>query len=188
MSNLYLIRNTSLNTLLEQLPIDKETKLIPVNKLTSETVLYWKCLVKYLQNESCTEELERILPELSTFCNYISDFLMTISMPQTETWVNHMNKFILLQLFEITTTYDLSDEVGRKNLNDLIRNTLMGNFWTEKIIECIVAHLQYVIPDVHTRLDTLANIISEIRLPLKEVMTQTQISEEQQHEINIKVS
>lgn len=183
-----MIRNTTLNTLLEQLPIDKETKLIPMNKLTSETVLYWKCLVKYLQNESSTEELERILPELSTFCNYISDFLMTISIPQTETWVNHMHKFILLQLFEITTTYDLSDEVGRKNLNDLIRNTLMGNFWTEKIIECVVAHLQYVIPDVHTRLDTLANIISEIRLPLKEVMTQTQITEEQQHEINIKVS
>ncbi|CAD1469487.1 unnamed protein product [Heterotrigona itama] len=181
-----LFKNTSLNTLLEQLPIDKETKLIPVNKLTSETVLYWRCLVKYLQNGSCTEELERILPELSTFCNYISDFLMTISTPQNETWVNHMHKFILLQLFEITTTYDLSDEVGRKNLNDLIRNILMGNFWTEKIIECVVAHLQYIIPDVHTRLDTLANIISEIRLPLKEVMTQTQISEEQQHEINIK--
>lgn len=188
MVNLYLIRNTTLNTLIEQLPIDKETKLIPMNKLSSETVLYWRCLVKYVQRESCTEELETILPELSMFCNYISDFLTAISTQQTETWVNHMQKFVLLQLFEIVTTYDLSDEVGRKKLNELIRNILMGNYWTEKLVECAVTHLKNVIPDVNSRLDTLANIISEIRLPLKETITQTQITEEQQHEINLKVS
>lgn len=183
---LYFIRNTALNTLMEQLPIDKGIKLIPINKLASETVLYWKCLVKHLQRESYTEELERILPELSTFCTYITDFSATISVKQNETWVNHMQKFILLQLFEIATTYDLSDELGRRKLNELICNTLMSNHWTEKIIECIVSHLQKVIPDVNTRLDTLANIISEIRLPLKETTT-TQISEEQQDEINFKV-
>ncbi|OAD60372.1 Condensin complex subunit 3 [Eufriesea mexicana] len=182
-----LFKNTALNTLIEQLPIDKETKLIPINKLVSETALYWKCLVKHLhrRNESCTEELERILPELSTFCTYITDFLITISTKQYETWENHMQKFILLQLFEIAITYDLSDELGRRNLKELICNTLMSNHWTEKIIECIVSHLQKVIPDVNTRLDTLANIISEIRLPLKETII-TQISEEQQDEINIK--
>ncbi|XP_033356774.1 condensin complex subunit 3 [Bombus vosnesenskii] len=181
-----LFKNTALNTLIEQLPIDKETKLIPVNKLGSETALYWRCLVKYVQRESCTEELETILPELSMFCNYISNFLTAISTQQTETWVNHMQKFVLLQLFEIVTTYDLSDEVGRKKLNELIRNILMGNYWTEKLVECAVTHLKNVIPDVNSRLDTLANIISEIRLPLKETITQTQITEEQQHEINLK--
>lgn len=182
-----MIRNTPLNTLIEQLPIDKETKLIPINKLTSETVLYWKCLIKHLQHESFTEELEEILPELSTFCNYISDFITTISSRENEMWVNHMQKFILLQLFEISTTYDLCDEVGRKKLNELICNTLMSNNWTEKLIECIVTHLQKIIPDVNSRLDTLANIISEIRLPLKETTT-TQVSEEQQHQINLQVS
>lgn len=155
--------------------------------MTSETVLYWKCLIKHLQHESFTEELEGILPELSIFCNYISDFLATISSRENEMWINHMQKFILLQLFEISTTFDLCDEVGRKKLNELICNTLMSNNWTEKLIECIVTHLQKIIPDVNNRLDILANIISEIRLPLKETIT-TQVSEEQQHQINLQVS
>ncbi|XP_003705431.1 chromosome associated protein G [Megachile rotundata] len=179
-----LFENTPVNVLIEQLPIDKETKLIPIDNLVSENVLYWKCLVNYFHKDSRTEELESILPELSTFCTYISDFQVKVFENQNKTWESHMLNFILLQLFEIVTTYDLSDEVGRKKLNDLICNTLMTDYCTESIIECIVSHLQKVIPDTNSRLDTLANIISEIRLPLRETQT-TQISEEQQHEINL---
>ena len=179
-----LFKNTPTNQLIEQLPIDNQTKLIPINNLLSENVLYWRCLVKYFHRECLTEEVENILPELSVFCTYISDFLTKISENQNKTWENHMMKFILLQLFEIATAYDLSDEVGRNKLNQLICNTLMSNHCTESIIECIVTHLQKVIPDVNSRLDTLANVISEIRLPLKETQT-TQISEQQQQQIPV---
>ncbi|XP_076748823.1 chromosome associated protein G [Xylocopa sonorina] len=178
-----LFKNAAPNTLIEQLPIDKESKLIPIDKLTSENVLYWKCVIKHFQCKYI-EEMDKILPELSIFCNYISDFLATMPTQQNETWVIHMKQFILLQLFEISTTYDLSDEVGRKKLKELISNTLMSNHWTEKIIECIVTHLENVIPDVGSRLDILANIISEIRLPLKEATQTRQISEKQQDQIN----
>ncbi|XP_076234312.1 chromosome associated protein G [Calliopsis andreniformis] len=179
-----LFKSSPLNVLIDQLPINKETKIIPINNLNSENVLYWKCLVKHLQRESCTEELEKIIPELSIFCSYISDFLTVMSTQQSETWVYQMQKFILLQLFEIATTYDLSDEVGRKKLNELVCNTLINNQLTEKVIECMVTHMQKIIPDVNSRMDTLVNVISEIRLPLKESVA-TQISEEQQHEINM---
>ncbi|XP_031831534.1 chromosome associated protein G [Nomia melanderi] len=181
-----LFKNSALNTLMEQLPINKETKLIPIDKLGSENVLYWKCLIKHLYRESYTEQLEIILPELSVFCAYISDFIASISIDQNEMWVNEMQKFILLQLFEIVTTYDLSDEVGRQKLNELICNTLMSSYWSEKIIQCTVTHLQKVIPDVNTRLDVLANIISDIRLPLKEPTQSNQVSETQQHDMNLK--
>ncbi|XP_017891322.1 condensin complex subunit 3 [Ceratina calcarata] len=178
-----LFKDAQLSTLIEELPIDKETKLIPLKNLVSENALYWKCLARYVQREF-TEELEQILPELTTFCTYISDFIALMSSQQTNKWVKDMQKFVLLQLFEITTFYDLSDEVGRKKLQELILNTLMGNHWTEEIIECVVTHLVKVIPDVNTRLDTLANVISDIRLPLKETAV-TQISEEQQQQINL---
>ncbi|XP_076637390.1 chromosome associated protein G [Colletes latitarsis] len=172
-----LFKRSELNTLIEQLPIDKETKLIPVDKLNSENVLYWKCLIKYLYREDRTEELEGIIPELSIFCKYISDFQISILENQTEEWVNSMHKFILLQLFEISTTYDLSDELGRKKLNELIYNTLISNHWSEKIIECIVSHLQYVIPDVNSRVNILCNAISDIRAPLIEPSQFEQVSQ-----------
>ncbi|XP_043255103.1 condensin complex subunit 3-like [Colletes gigas] len=163
-----LFKSSGINSLIEQLPINKETKLIPVDKLNSENVLYWKCLIKYFYHENRTDKLEEIIPELSIFCKYISDFQTSILENQTEKWVNSMHKFILLQLFEITTTYDLSDELGRKKLNELICNTLLGNHWSEKIIECIVSHLQYVIPDVNSRVNILCNVIGDIRAPLTE--------------------
>ncbi|XP_076622224.1 condensin complex subunit 3-like isoform X2 [Colletes latitarsis] len=186
-----LFKSSELNTLIEQLPIDKETKLIPLDKLVTENVFYWRCLVKHVSRENHTEELERIIPELSMFCTYISDFLTLMSAGQTETWVNNMQKFILLRLFEIVTTYDLSDELGRKKLNELICNTLISNHWSEKIIECIVSHLQYVIPDVNSRVNVLCTVIRDIRAPLIEPSQFEQVpqlSKYQQEKINVQIA
>ncbi|XP_043255014.1 condensin complex subunit 3-like [Colletes gigas] len=186
-----LFKKTELNILVEQLPIHKETKLIPLDKLVTENVLYWRRLVKHIYSENHTEELEKIIPELSMFCTYISDFLKLMSAGETETWVNNMQKFILLQLFEIVTTYDLSDELGRKKLSELICNTLISNHWSEKIIECIVSHLQYVVPDVNSRVNILCNVISDIRAPLMEpsqVEQVPQLSKYQQEKINVQIA
>ncbi|XP_076650122.1 chromosome associated protein G [Halictus rubicundus] len=181
-----LFKKSAVNTLIQQLPINTETKLIPLDQLTSENVFYWRCLIENFHCKPSAEELEMILPELSAFCKYIEDYLASISLNENEIWANHMQKFILLQLFEIATTYDLSDEAGRKALNELICNTLISNYWSEKIIECVVTHLQKVIPDVNARFDVLANMISDIRLPQKEPTQSVQISEEDQHDITLR--
>lgn len=172
------------------MPIDKNTRLIPVASLTNENVLYWKCIIQHLQRLSCTEELELIIPELSEFCKYICDFITLISSQSYETWEKESHKFILLQLFEISTMYDLSDEVGRKNLNEVIIDTLMNDqtHYSAKLIECLVSHLARVIPDASNMLNAIANVISEIRLPLKENVVTQQITAEQQHENNMQVS
>lgn len=167
---------------MEQVPIDKNTKLIPLSSLSNENVLYWKCVINHLCSLSCVEELELIIPELSSFCNYIHEFIAFISSNQYEEWEKQCHKFILLQLFEIAEKYDLSDEVGRKNLQEVIMNTLMSNHCSNKIIECIVSHLAKVVPNINNMLDLIANVISEIRLPLK--ASTEQVPEEQQQEDN----
>ncbi|XP_071634253.1 condensin complex subunit 3 [Temnothorax longispinosus] len=180
-----LFKNADLKILLAQVTIDKNTRLIPLTSLTNENVLYWKCIIQHLQRLSCTEELELIIPELSEFCKYICDFITFISSQSHETWEKESHKFILLQLFEISTTYDLSDEVGRKNLNEVIINTLMSDHCSTKIIECLVSHLAKVIPEPSNMLNAIANVISETRLPLKENAVTQQITGEQQHENNM---
>ncbi|XP_011050713.1 PREDICTED: condensin complex subunit 3 isoform X2 [Acromyrmex echinatior] len=181
-----LFKNADLNTLLIQVPIDKNTRLIPLTSLTNENVLYWKCVIQHLHHLSSTEELELMIPELSEFCKYIRDFLALISSQSHETWETESHKFILLQLFEISTMYDLSDEVGRKNLNEVIIDTLMSDHCSTKIIECLVIHLAKVVPDASNMLNAVANVISEIRLPLKENIVTQQITAEQQHENNMR--
>lgn len=181
-------RNANLKDLLEQLPIDKDTRLIPLTNISNENVLFWKCVIKHLQYLSCTEELELIIPELSGFCTYIRDYMTLISSKSYEAWEKECHKFILLQLFEISTIYDLADEVGRKNLNDLIIDALMSDHCYDKIIECIVNHLVKVVPDTSNMLNIIANIISEIRLPLNENFDTEQITVDQQQEKSIQVS
>ncbi|XP_011706889.1 PREDICTED: condensin complex subunit 3 [Wasmannia auropunctata] len=180
-----LFKNANLKVLLEQVPIDKNTRLIPLTSLTNENVLYWKCVIQHLYRLSYTEELELTIPELSEFCKYIRDFIALISSQPYETWENESHKFILLQLFEISTTYDLSDEVGRKNLNEVIIDTLMSDHCSPKIIECLVSHLAKVIPEASNMLNAVANVISETRLPLKENVVTQQITAEQQHKNNM---
>ncbi|XP_032674669.1 condensin complex subunit 3 isoform X2 [Odontomachus brunneus] len=180
-----LFKNADLKTLLEQVPIDKNTRLIPLSSLSNENVLYWKCVINHLYHLSLTEELELIIPELTGFCNYIREFIAFISSKQYEEWEKQCHKFILLQLFEITEKYDLSDEVGRKNLQEVIIDTLMSDYCSNKIIECIVDHLAKVALNINSMLDLVANVISETRLPLKESALTQQISEEQQKDNNV---
>lgn len=176
---------------MEQVPIDKDTKLIPLTNVSNENVLFWKCVIKHLQRLSCTEELELIIPELSGFCKYIRDYMTFISSKSYEVWEKECHKFILLQLFEISTTYDLADEVGRKNLIELLIDTLLSDHCSDKIIECIVSHLAKVVPDTSNMLNIIANVISETRLPLNEnldTQSTTQVTVEQQQEKNMQVS
>ncbi|XP_029671804.1 condensin complex subunit 3 [Formica exsecta] len=177
-----LFKHANSKNLLEQLPIDKDTRLISLTNISNENILYWKCVIKHFQSLSCTEDLELIIPELSGFCTYIREYMTLISSKSYEVWEKQCHKFILLQLFEISTTYDLADEVGRKNLNELIIDTLMSDHCCDKIIECIVNHLVKVIPDANNMLNIIANVISETRLPSNENLDTQQITVEQQQE------
>ena len=49
---------------------------IPFDKLTAETALYWRCLVHFKDelpdnDDNKADLLEKLIPELTVFCNYI---------------------------------------------------------------------------------------------------------------------
>lgn len=48
-----------------------EDKLIPLNKLTWEIGIYWKCLILHFMDHQLDEYSEKIMPEAVTFCDYI---------------------------------------------------------------------------------------------------------------------
>ncbi|KAI4482163.1 hypothetical protein M0802_013788, partial [Mischocyttarus mexicanus] len=162
-----LFKNATTNQLIAQVPINETTKLIPIDKLTSENSLYWRCVVKHFFITSNFDALENILPELTNFTEYINQFINMMSSNSFKAWEKQTHEFILLQLFEIIKYYDLSDEAGRNNLSELMLNVLLTEHCSQKIIECIVKHFENVIPDMNIRLDLLANTISKLRMPAK---------------------
>ncbi|XP_051156329.1 condensin complex subunit 3 [Leptopilina boulardi] len=167
-----LLETSEIKVLLEQLPVDVQTRLIPLDKINCENVLFWRCVVEHLKREGCTEDLEDIIPELSQFCTFIRELLVLISSKQLEPWERLMHQFMLCQLFEMVKQYDLSDECGRDNLRSLMVDTLMHEICSDKIVQCIVEYFDQVIPDVDRRLTALAEVINELRRPLKQTQTQ----------------
>lgn len=55
----------------KSLPVDPDTRLIPGEKLTPEVALLWRAVCHYYWTQKNDEELEKILPNISMFCNYI---------------------------------------------------------------------------------------------------------------------
>ncbi|XP_046435032.1 condensin complex subunit 3 [Neodiprion fabricii] len=161
-----LLKLTPVRNIIQHVPVDPDTKLIPFEKLTSESVIYWRCVITHLQREGCQDEIDKILPELSKFCEYIREFMNLMKHDQRETWEQNMLRFILLQLFEITKICDLHDEVGRENLKELIVDTLKSDHDSEALIDSIVQQCVAIVPDTESRLNLLANVISELRMPL----------------------
>ncbi|KAJ1523750.1 hypothetical protein ONE63_001583 [Megalurothrips usitatus] len=171
-----LFKSEPIKTVLEELTrLLNEDKVIPVDKLTPENVLYWRVLSKYLEThpeiaDSCPidDPLPEILPELSTFCNYVKHYYEVISIEECEHWVKLQHQYVLIQLLELCKSFDLADEMGRANLQKLCLNFLTNNLVSEDVVPIIVELMVRIIPDVEDRLQALAEAISEVREPMIE--------------------
>ncbi|OXU30311.1 hypothetical protein TSAR_015427 [Trichomalopsis sarcophagae] len=181
-----LFKNAEIPYLIDQLPLDS-TKFVPLEQLTSEVVLYWRCLAEFLKTENYTEEFEQILPELTPFCAYIKDFVTLTEARSNKQYEQVTQQFILYQLFEMIKLYDLADELGRRNLKELILETLQTYNCSNKISECIVKYFENVVPDVNDRVALLVEVINEIRMPTRTNLV-LPMSDDERHERKMKQS
>ncbi|XP_055916686.1 condensin complex subunit 3 isoform X2 [Eupeodes corollae] len=135
-------------------------KCIPHDKLSIEVTLYWQCLIEHLSN-TMDDELESIIPELSTFCSYVLKFC-EVQKSATDKFMKMEFQYVLLSLLEILYLYDLGDEIGRENLKKLITTVLKTNDLEEKLVEVIVKCTENLITDQNSRLQFFVEIIEEI--------------------------
>ncbi|XP_063609202.1 condensin complex subunit 3-like [Penaeus indicus] len=179
-----MFRDVPYADLIENLGLNKETRTLESGELRPESALYWRCLAEYLRKEGAEDALELLLPELTHFCSYVNNFVMVEVMDDgdtQETLVRCMEReFITTQLVSIIMLYDLSDEVGRRTLDQLVRRLLVS----DKVGETLVKGLVEVFGKLHpatTRVNQLAEIISEIREPVTRTEQQERpLSDEEQ--------
>ncbi|CAH1112883.1 unnamed protein product [Psylliodes chrysocephalus] len=160
-----IFRTTSPEILSSTLILD-EKKLVPYDKLNWEMVSFWRMYVQYLSKRNdFEEELEKIIPELIYFCNYIKKFYT--EMPKEVTVDEFLEQqFILKQLFLITTTYDFGDVTARNCLNNLVTNILKDVIFISDVIETVIGALEYSIPNIEQRTQYVCELISEIECPM----------------------
>ena len=137
-------------------------KLIPVDKLTAETAMYWRVLAEYLAEQSAEEYLEMILPELTPFCQYVRRYIMDLEKDDEDgNW-----EFVAKELIRMTLIYDLGDEVGRQNLCKLIKDLLTSSKSPVTFVASLVEVFNKVEKNPQSRIDQVAEIISDLKDPL----------------------
>ena len=129
--------------------LDPATKLIQPDKLNSETVTYWRYLVKFVHEQvqkgvsEAEPFLEQILPELSDYCDYVRAFFSEITaaretMTEEEKQENDEESeasFVGLSLIEMTSFFDLSEEV----------NLTFDNYWLFLVFKAILILTWYIL-------------------------------------------
>lgn len=141
-------------------------KLIPYEKLTPETAMYWRVLAEFLADQNgpgADEYLEAIMPELTPFCLYVRKYILELEKDDEDgNW-----EFIAKELIRMTTIHDLGDEVGRQNLSRLVKDLLTSKKTPVSFVSTLVSVFTKVEKNPQSRIDQVAEIISDLKDPLE---------------------
>ncbi|NXR83818.1 CND3 protein, partial [Pycnonotus jocosus] len=149
-------------------------KLIPLEDLTPENVLYWRCLCEYLKSKGEEGEvvLEQVLPEPAIYADYLLSYLqnMPILSEEQKEDFNCFEKlmtkeFIGQQLILIIGCMDTMEEGGRKHLLVILQKILILPSTSAAVIPLLVERLLSIVKDEDRRIQIIAEIISEVREP-----------------------
>ncbi|NXI53842.1 CND3 protein, partial [Chloroceryle aenea] len=150
-------------------------KLIPLEDLTAENVLYWRSLCEYLKSkgEECEALLEQMLPEPAIYAGYLLSYIQNMPVLSEEQredfncFENLMTKeFIGQQLILIIDCMDTTEEGGRKKLLITLQKILMLPATSTAFVSPLAERLLSIVKDDDKRIQIIAEIISELREPI----------------------
>ncbi|XP_062430565.1 condensin complex subunit 3 [Rhea pennata] len=169
-------------------------KLIPWEDLTPENVLYWRSLCEYLKSkgEEGEDLLEQMLPEPAIYADYLLSYLQNMPVLSEEQredfscFENLMTKeFVGQQLIHIIGCMDTTEEGGRKHLLAVLQKILILPTTSSALISLLVERLLSIIKDDDGRIQTIAEIISEVREPIVTVDQPVDVAEIRKRQLKL---
>ncbi|XP_060773114.1 condensin complex subunit 3 isoform X2 [Neoarius graeffei] len=172
---------TTLGDLLNVAKLD-DRKLIPLDALTCENVLYWRAFCEFVKSKGDEGEefLDKLLPEPALFAEYLYSYMKTLpamceddraDLSQLESVM--VKEFITQQLIQLVDCLDTAEEGGRKRVLAVLKEMLVLPNTPLSLISQLVQRLMRIIHDDQQRITTVAEIISDVREPIVPV-TQTE--------------
>ncbi|XP_008109506.1 condensin complex subunit 3 isoform X2 [Anolis carolinensis] len=150
-------------------------KVIPIEKLTAESALFWKILCEYLKSQKEEEFLESVLPEPAVYADYLLSYIQNVPVLSQEekedmTCLDNLmtRECIGQQLILMLGCMDTSEEGGRKKLLTVLQKILMTPTTSAFLVPSLTENLLQILKDDDRRIQTVAEIISEVR---EEVIT-----------------
>ncbi|CAH3143074.1 unnamed protein product [Porites lobata] len=162
---------------------------IKYETLYAETAFYWRCLGEHVKTMGVDGEelLDELLPEVSGFCKYIQGYVescLCSHSSEENSEIQHV--FVIQQLLTLLGVVDLSDEVGRKNLCQMLHDLLVLPEVPESLIGVLHARYMDIQPEENNRIQELVEIIADVRQPM--VMIETAQNKEEKRQWELKVA
>ncbi|KTF85112.1 hypothetical protein cypCar_00036686 [Cyprinus carpio] len=152
-----------------------ERKLIPVDSLTCENVLYWRALCEFVKSKGNEGEelLEQLLPEAAIFAEYLCSYLRSITglseeqkADMTQLEIAMTQEFVGQQLIILVGCLDTSEEGGRKRMVAVLQEILVMPKTPTSLIGLLVEKLIGLLRDETQKIQMVAEIISDVREPI----------------------
>ncbi|KAK2817026.1 hypothetical protein Q5P01_025217 [Channa striata] len=169
-------------------------KLIPMESLTCETVLYWRALCEFIKakGDEGDEMLEQVLPDAATFADYLCGYLKAVPVLSEEQRADFnqlelvmTKEFISQQLIHLTGCVDTNEEGGRKHVLAVLQEMLALPQTPSSLVSLLTEKLLNLIPDDHRCIQTVAEIISDVREPIMEASQPVDENESRRQQIQL---
>ncbi|KAJ8247413.1 hypothetical protein GJAV_G00246110 [Gymnothorax javanicus] len=153
-------------------------KLIPVENLTCEKVLYWRALCQFVKSkgDEGEEMLEQLLPEAAVFAEYLYGYLQSIPVLTDEeksdfskVELSMTKEFIGQELITLVGCLDTEEEGGRKRVLTVLQEMLVLPNTPTALVALLVEKLVSLLKDDDRRIQVVAEIISDVREPIMPV-------------------
>ncbi|XP_033756629.1 LOW QUALITY PROTEIN: condensin complex subunit 3-like [Pecten maximus] len=182
-----LFKPSPLPELVVKFDILDDNILIPLEKLTCESAMYWQTLCKYIHSKGTEGEIEldKVLPNCLKLCDYIRRFVDSLtSIEDLEDQVE--KEFILKQLLLLVEFMELVDNASRKGVEKLFHDMLMADHIGHHLVKYVVPQLCKLRSSSDEAITYFAETISEIREPI--TMVEKGLDEDLRRQNDIKIA
>ncbi|KAG8014791.1 Condensin complex subunit 3 [Nibea albiflora] len=170
-------------------------KLISVDSLSCENVLYWRALCEFIKakGDDGDEMLEQVLPDAATYADYLYGYLKAVPVLSEEQRADFnqlelvmTKEFISQQLIHLIGCLDTNEEGGRKRVLAVLQEMLALPQTPSSLVSLLTEKLIALIPDDHRRIQTqVAEIISDVREPITEASEPLNENESRRQQVQL---
>ncbi|KAM6972031.1 LOW QUALITY PROTEIN: condensin complex subunit 3 [Aplochiton taeniatus] len=169
-------------------------KLIPQELLSCESVLYWRALCEFFKakGDEGEEMLEQVLPEAAIYADYLFGYLKGVQVLSEEQRADFgqlelvmTKEFISQQLIHLTGCLDTNEEGGRKQVVAVLQEMLGLPQTPPSLVSLLTEKLLSLIADDNRRVQTVAEIIADVREPITVVSQPVDENENRRRQVKL---
>ncbi|KAI9477970.1 MAG: nuclear condensing complex subunit [Benjaminiella poitrasii] len=133
------------------------------SNLSPESSLLAKIAIEFLQSNNLDDQLDATLPEVTHHVFNLENYfnLYRISIEKGDSAKTY--EFILSQLLEISLCLDYADEVGRRNMHELLRSILKMHELVDDHLERVLKVFRIISIDERDFTRSIIEVISDIQ-------------------------